>query len=321
MVVGATGNLGSAVVNALAAEDGGEFEVIGVSRRPPSKPGLPMRWVGADITRDSLEKAFEGADAVIHLAWAIQPVRRRRLLWTTNVEGSLRVFDAAVRAGAKAVLYASSVGAYSPGPKGVPVDESWPTNGVPTSSYSVQKAYVERSMDRYCLEHPDVRFVRMRPGLVFSRDAAGDVRRYFLGGLVPTRLLAPPMIKFLPAVAGLSLQIVHSSDVGEAFRLALSSDVSGAFNLAADPVIDSEALSVLLGAKMIRLPASVLSAAAKLSWALRLQPTEPGWLDMGLSVPTMATQRAREELGWQPKHGAGEALLELLWAMGGTAAP
>jgi UDP-glucose 4-epimerase len=44
---------------------------------------------------------------------------------------------------------------------------------------------------------------------------------------------------------------------------------------------------------------------------LRLQPTPPGWLDLALGVPIMETRRAREELGWTPRYGAGEAFADL----------
>ena len=71
-----------------------------------------------------------------------------------------------------ALLYASSVGAYSPGPKDRRVDESWPTGGTPTSYYARHKAEVERRLDRFEQEAPDVRVVRMRPGLVFKKEAA-----------------------------------------------------------------------------------------------------------------------------------------------------
>ena len=36
---------------------------------------------------------------------------------------------------------------------------------------------------------------------------------------------------------------------------------------------------------------------------------------MALGVPIMDTTRAREELGWEPRHDGGEALLELLGGM------
>jgi hypothetical protein len=48
------------------------------------------------------------------------------------------------------------------------------------------------------------------------------------------------------------------------------------------------------------------------SWRLRLQPSEPGWVDMALNVPIMDCSRAREELGWRPRRTSVEALRELL---------
>ena len=88
-----------------------------------------------------------------------------------------------------AIVYASSVGASSPGPKDRAVDESWPTDGPPTSFYARHKAEVETMLDRFQLERPDTRLVRLRPGLIFKRGSAEGQRRYFLGPLFP-RLLA-----------------------------------------------------------------------------------------------------------------------------------
>ena len=86
---------------------------------------------------------------MIDLAWLIQPGRDLATLRATNVDGSERVFEAVAEAGVPALVYASSVGAYSPGPKDRRVDESWPTGGIESSFYSRHKAEVERILDRY----------------------------------------------------------------------------------------------------------------------------------------------------------------------------
>jgi len=68
----------------------------------------------------------------------------------------------------------------------------------------------------------------------------------------------------------------------------------------------------VLGARPVSVPVPVVRAAADLSWRARLQPTPPGWLDMGMAAPVMSTRRIRAELGWSPVHAADAALLELL---------
>jgi nucleoside-diphosphate-sugar epimerase len=315
VVVGATGNVGTSVLQALADEPAVE-SVLGVARRLPSMGFPKTDWAAADITRDSLEPLFRGADAVVHLAWLIQPSRRLEVTRAVNVDGSARVFAAAGRAGVGALVYASSVGAYSPGPKDRCVDESWPTGGVETSFYSRHKAEVERLLDRFEREFPDVRSVRLRPGLIFKREAASEIRRYFGGPLVPSPLVRERFIPVVPDVERLRFQAVHSLDVAEAYRLAVvRSEARGAYNVAAGPVLDPERLGSLLGARPVKMPASVLRRGADITWRLRLQPTPIGWVDMALGVPLMDSSRARGELGWTPRRGADDALLELLSGM------
>jgi UDP-glucose 4-epimerase len=313
VVVGATGNVGTSVVRALV-DDPDVASVVGIARRvPTSWPASPkVSWRAADITTDALAPLFDGADAVVHLAWLIQPSRDEATTYAVNVTGSGRVFAAAAEAGVSALVYASSVGAYSPGPKGRAVDESWPTGGIETSFYARHKAEVERDLDRFEREHPDLRVVRLRPGLIFKREAASEIRRYFAGPLLPSPLVRRELIPVIPDLPGLRFQAVHSDDVGNAYRLAVVSDVEGPVNVAADPVLDPHVLGNLLGARPIRVPPKVVRGLADLTWKLRLQPTPPGWLDMALSVPIMDTTRARAEVGWIPRYRSTEALGELL---------
>ncbi|WP_445149618.1 NAD-dependent epimerase/dehydratase family protein [Baekduia sp. Peel2402] len=172
-IVGATGNVGSAVVRALQRDERVR-EIVGIARRRPAQAAEKVSWVSADITRDDLVPALRGADVVVHLAWLIQPDRHPQVMEATNVDGSRRVFDAALAAGAGTLVVASSVGVYSPGPKDRAVDESWATDGIATSTYSQHKARVERMLDALEAEHQHVRVVRLRPGLIFQRDAASE---------------------------------------------------------------------------------------------------------------------------------------------------
>jgi UDP-glucose 4-epimerase len=312
VVTGATGNVGTSVIGALAA-DARVSEIVGIARRRPSLQSPRTTWLQADVVSAPLTELFRGADAVIHLAWLIQPSRDESTLEAVNVHGTRRVFDAAAAAGVGALVYASSIGAYSPRPDDRAVDESWPTEGVPTSFYSRHKAATERALDEVESAHPDMRVVRLRPALIFKREAASGIRRLFAGPLLPSPLVRPDLLPLLPLPAGLRVQAVHSTDVAEAYRLAATDErARGAYNVAADPVLDAGTLGRALGARPVRVPVRAVRAAADLTWRLRLQPTPAGWLDMGMAVPLMDSSRIRRELGWTPRHSADDALLELL---------
>ncbi|MFN2608934.1 MAG: NAD-dependent epimerase/dehydratase family protein [Acidimicrobiales bacterium] len=321
VVTGATGNVGTSVLAALAAEPA-VGSVLGLARRRPQVNLPKVAWATADVSSSDLAPLFRGAGAVVHLAWLIQPSHHPEVLAATNVAGTSRVLDAVAEARVPALVYASSVGAYSPGPKDRPVDETWPTGGVATSFYSRHKSATERLLDAFEEARPGVRVVRLRKALVFKREAAWGIRKLFVGRLVPGALLRPDRIPLVPRHPRLVFQVVHSRDAGDAYRRAVVADVRGAFNIAADPVLDADELARALGARTVPVPGPVLRAAADVSWRLHLQPTPPGWVDLALSVPVLDTSRARRELGWRPTVGADEALRELLEGLAdGTAAP
>ncbi|MET8157736.1 NAD-dependent epimerase/dehydratase family protein [Sphaerisporangium sp. NPDC005289] len=318
IVVGATGNVGTSVMSALES-DPDVTSIVGVARRLPARrPGagadVPGRiqWRSADITTSDLTGLFARADAVVNLAWLFQPTRDPVTTWRANVLGGMRLFRAVAEAGAQILVHASSVGAYSPGPKDGAVDESWPTHGWPGAAYSREKAYLERVLDVFENDHPSIRVVRMRPGFIFKRGAAAEQRRLFAGPFLPGRLLRAGRIPFVPDIPGLRVQALHSLDVGRAYRLAVTRSVVGAFNLAAEPVLDAAALARLLGARLVPVSPMMARTAVAAAWHLRLIPASPGLMEMALRIPVMDTTRARTVLGWRPEHTAIEAVGDLL---------
>src|SRR3954469_12663716 len=80
-VTGASGNVGTALLRRLTAPTAGLAEVRGLAR--PPAPGLATwtagRWHlpdrGEAGTDEVLSEFLDGVDAVVHLAWALQPGR------------------------------------------------------------------------------------------------------------------------------------------------------------------------------------------------------------------------------------------------------
>ncbi|MEU5985159.1 NAD-dependent epimerase/dehydratase family protein [Streptomyces sp. NPDC047434] len=311
-VTGATGNVGTSLVRALEREPR-IASVLGLARRRPGLILPKTEWAEVDLSmeRDGprLTQYVEDADAVVHLAWAFGPTHDPVATWRTNVLGSLRLFEAVAHARVPVLVHASSVGAYSPGPKtGAGVSESWPTHGWPGAAYTREKAYLERALDTFERDHPQTRVVRMRPGFLFKAESASEQRRIFAGRFFPGALLRPELLPLVPEFAGLRFQVLHTDDAADAYRRALLRDVRGAFNLAADPVIDGQVLAGLFDSRAVKVPSRAVRGALAAAWRLRMAPASPGLFDALLHLPLMSTERARRELEWEPSTSSLEAL-------------
>lgn len=327
VIIGATGHGGTELLKRLQrarSEEGADLELVGVVRRQPDQDAAPyhgVEWHTLDISatedQPALEAALAGADAVVHLAWLIQPNHDREMLRRTNVAGTAHVLAAARKAGVGHVVCASSVGAYSPAPKDQRTKEDWPTDGIRSSHYSVDKAAQERLLDGFAKENPDIVVARLRPALMFSAGGGSEVGRYFLGRVLPRLVPRKPWLPLLAVPQELVFQAAHTADVADAYWRVLERKAEGAFNIAAEPVIDPNALAWIFNARRVMpFPLPVLRAVVEVSWRLRLQVTDGGWVDMAANAPIMDTSRAHALLGWSPKHSSLESLAEMLDGIG-----
>jgi UDP-glucose 4-epimerase len=313
-VTGASGNVGTALVRALLGHD---HDVVAIARRPPDEdsPYATARWHALDITAHDagprLAAAFEGADAVVHLAWGFQPTHDVDYLERLDVGGTRSVIAAVLAAGVPQLVHQSSLGVYSPAPPDDrPVAESWARDGIPTSPYSRHKVAVERLLDAVGADHPSLTVARTRPSLIAQRSSASGLLRYAVPALVPAAVFRK--VPLLPVDGRLRLQFVHADDVATAIRLAVEQGAGGAFNLAGSGIVRVEDLASALGARHVPIPLDVLRRLADLSWRARLQQVDVGWLDMAYGAPLLDTTRARVELGWSPELTGRQVLDETL---------
>lgn len=271
VVTGATGNVGTSLIEALSVDPAVD-SVLGIARRPTSWAPPKVTFVAADVRTAPLDELFRGADAVVH---------------------------------------ASSVGAYRAARGHRPVDETWPTDALPTASYGREKSYLERVLDRIACQHPVLRVVRMRPCFLFKRASATSQRRIFAGAL-----LAPPLLRAVPPVlplpGSLQFQVMHTSDAAEAYRRVLHEPVHGAVNVAAEPPIGPHELAAVLGARAVPVPMALVRNAVAAAWHARVLPASPHLVDLVAGLPLLDSTRARTELGWAPVRTGPEALAELV---------
>src|SRR5213595_3616546 len=147
-VTGPTGELGQAVVGAL--ERSREVtRILGMARSPfdPSRRGWKKFFYtrGDVLDGEAVASLVNGADVVVHLAFII--MSKAEDSRAVNLDGSRNVFQAATEAGAKRLIYASSVAAYGfHGDNPQPLTEDVPARGSDEHYYSAEKAELEATL-------------------------------------------------------------------------------------------------------------------------------------------------------------------------------
>nr|WP_218860473.1 NAD-dependent epimerase/dehydratase family protein [Petropleomorpha daqingensis] len=317
-VTGPTGTFGSGLVPLLQDEPRVE-RVLGLARRPfdPAERGwTKMAYRRGDVRDpDTLREAFAGADVVVHLAFLITGNAPRETARAINVEGTLNVFRAAAEAGARRLVYASSIAAYGfhrDNPIGM--TEDWPVRPAARLFYAQEKAEVEELLAAESAEHPELDLYLLRPPVVLGPNTVG-AKDLLPGPLAPLgRRLAEAANRRLPVpvpvvVPRMPVQFVHEDDVGRALLLcALGEGPPGAYNIAGDGVLTAVDVAREYGALPIPVPAAPAELAARAISRLPFLPPAAEWVEAFSHPAIMDTTKARERLGWRPRYSGLEAL-------------
>jgi UDP-glucose 4-epimerase len=320
-VTGPTGEMGQAVVAAL--ERSREVErVLGMARRPfdPAERGFKkVSYRRGDVLdRRAVADLVKDADVVVHLAFMIMGGAKESR--AVNLDGSRNVFKAAVSAGVKRLVYASSVAAYGfhrENPQ--PLTEDVPARGTASHYYSAQKAEVEALLDETLAASATAAYV-FRPCIVGGRDAPLliDSLPYTqiserLPEPVRSLLDGVPILKPVLPDPGVPFQLVHHDDVASAMRAAmLGRGTPGIYNLAGAGQITVKQLAEELGWYSIPVPELAIDAVAEMIGRLGFLPAQAQWIAALREPVIMDTSKARRELRWRPKHNALQTLRETI---------
>jgi nucleoside-diphosphate-sugar epimerase len=305
-VTGPTGDIGRALLRALEREER-VGRVLGMARREfdPGEMGLTKtRYRRGDVLDPAaVRRLVVGADVVVHLAFII--VGGRDETRRVNLEGSRNVFGAAARAKrVKRLVYTSSVAAYGFHPGNPqPLTESVPVRGTDAFYYSAQKAELEATL-RETIDGSDVAAYVFRPSIVAGGDALAMIQA------IPGLIRHLPLGPVVPD-PGVPFQLVHQDDVASALVSAIAGDgPPGTYNLAGPGELRASDLARALGWPSVPIPHLAATVTAEVASRVPLLPAQAHWLN-AVRVPViMDTTRAREDLGWAPRHDAAEVLAE-----------
>jgi nucleoside-diphosphate-sugar epimerase len=319
-VTGPTGTFGFGLMP-LLQDDDRIARVVGTARRPfdPNEHGwTKMEYRQGDVRDpEALERAFAGADVVVHLAFLITGSSTRETARAINIEGTLNAFRAAAAAKAKRFVYASSVSAYgfhSDNPVGM--DEDWPVRPADRLFYAQEKAELERLLEAEAAAHPELDLYLLRPPVVLGPHTIGGkellpgplapVARRMAGLVGKVRVPVPVVVPALP------VQFIHEDDVGQAFlQCIVAAGPPGAYNIAGDGVITATEVARELGLLAVPAPPAIAHRAARLVSSLPTLPFLPPateWVEAMSHPAIIDAGKAKRELGWTPRYSSLEAL-------------
>ena len=320
-VTGPTGEIGISTIAALEA-DPAVTQIVGMARRPfdPAAHGWTKTSYrqGDILDRDAVDALVADADVVVHLAFIIMGTREQSA--RINLAGTRNVFEAAVAAGPRRLVYTSSVAAYGYHPDNpMPITEDVPTRGTSAHYYSEQKAACEQALAEVTAGSSLEVYV-LRPYIVAGPKATA------LADAMPWNQLPMPVRRVSQALPllkppfpdpGTPLQLVHHDDVANAIVLAVTTTdaPAGAYNIAGDGVLSMAAGGEARGARPVRVPHAAATATSEVLARLPFVPSSLEWLHAGRTSVVMDTSRARQLLGWHPKFTAEETLSALAAAV------
>ncbi|WP_138759198.1 NAD-dependent epimerase/dehydratase family protein [Modestobacter altitudinis] len=273
-VTGSSGKLGRAVVGDLLAHG---WDVVALDRTPSPRTDVVSSVV--DLTDfgqavealSGIDDRHTGVDALVHLAAVPAPgLLPNAATFANNMTASYNVYSAALRAGVRKVVWASSETVlglpFDTPPPYVPVDEEYPPT--PTTTYSLVKTMEEELARQLCRWHPDLSMTGLRFSNVMypedyaefpGFDADPALRRWNLWGYIDAR------------------------DGAQAVRLGLEHTAPGA-----DVFIVANADTV-----MSRSNAELLAAEF---------PGVPVTRELGPNETLLSIDKARRVLGFEPQH-------------------
>jgi nucleoside-diphosphate-sugar epimerase len=322
-VTGPTGEIGKPFIATLErSEQIGR--IVGMARSPfdPAEHGWEkVEYRQGDVLdREAIDELVAGADVVVHLAFVI--VAGRGKSREINLVGSRNVFDAAVAAKAKRLVYTSSVAAYGFDAR-LPalLTEDVMAVGADRHPYSAQKAEVEAELVEALAGSKTLSYV-FRPCIVAGPQAPLLVDSVPMSGLgahlpTPARSVLRRLSPLRPVLPdpGVSFQLVHHDDVATALCAAVLGDGDpGVYNLAGDGAVTITDLAHELGWHAVPAPKAAVGATAELVARLPLMPDRAAWIEALRRPVLMDTARARRELRWRPQHDARETLRETVAA-------
>jgi UDP-glucose 4-epimerase len=316
LITGGSGYIGGRLTELLTGRDQTE-RVVNLDVRAPAVPWPKTEFVQGDVRDRARVLALlerERPDAVIHLAFLLNPIRDEGLMYDIDVNGTHSVLQAALEAGTEQVLVTSSAVSYGAWPDNpVPIAEDQPVRGQPDFSYARDKADADRVCQLWAADHPDRVMTIVRPTIVFGPNVDNYIARGW------------EKAAFMPVMDGTEteFQLVHEDDVVSAIAGLLDARSGGAFNVAADGTMTWRESAELVGLRVREMSFKTVYRLYRWSWKLHVPNVEApaGNLHFLHNPWIVSNEKLKSTIGWEPTKTTREVFEETARAKGLAEAP
>jgi UDP-glucose 4-epimerase len=293
LVTGSAGHLGEALMRTL--EMSSAHSAFGADVLPSPY----TRWVGSITDRGFARECVRHAEAVLHAATLHQPhlaTHAARDFVDTNITGTLNLLEEAVAAGVRAFVFSSTTSAFGRAltpAAGQPA--SWITEDVvpiPRNIYGVSKVAAENLCELFQHRH-GLPCIVLRTSRFFP-EADDDVvaREAYPGDNLKVNELCYRRLDLEDAVSAHLLALQRAPEIG-----------FGRYILSATTPFRRE--------DMVELRADAAAIIRRRFPQCELEYARRGWSLPRTIDRVYVNERARAELGWQPRHDFAGALERL----------
>jgi UDP-glucose 4-epimerase len=300
VITGGSGYIGTRLVDLLSRREDTERIVI-CDLVPPRGYKPKTEFERLDVRdRDAVRSLVERSkpDALVHLAFILNPSHDEHLMYEVDVNGTQNVLDAAAEAGTPQVLVTSSATAYGAFPDNpVPLTEDHPVRGVAAFPYARDKTESDRLCQLWAKNHPDRLMTIVRPCIVFGPNVDNYIVRLWT---------KQPFAVEAGGNLDQRIQFVHEDDVVEAVTALLLGRHAGAFNVAGGGDMTTRECAEMIGSPIRKMPLRAYRALARAMWSAHLSEAPPGQIAFGIYPWIVSTEKLERTTAWRPAHTSRE---------------
>lgn len=299
-ITGVGGTIGRRLVAELDA-DPGVTRILGIDRRAPTGLSSPkLRFHTGDVRDEGFPEALAGADVLVHLAFRADPLRAAATMREVNVDGSIAVFEAALAAGVRHLVYPSSVFVYGAHPDNdVPLTEASVLRGIDAFPYAEHKLEVERWLEPWAAAHPELDVSVLRFAALFGPGVENVLTRAFETPRIPrVRAHRPP------------LQFLHPDDAVAALLHVIGERLAGTYNVCSDGWLSFDEVTAIIGRGTVEVPEELAYSSIERLWTLGIGDQPPGMLALFMHPWVMSAEKL-QATGWSPRYSNRDAVASM----------